>query len=311
MIRIHLYKTDIQIMKNWDVHLIPNLEEKLVIVTGGNTGLGLQSVQELAKKGALVIIACRSIAKGEKAIAQLKEKFGNHLKLDVLPLDLSDYDSVRNFALEYHRKYNRLDVLMNNAGVVNQIKQGFTKDGSETHMGINHFGHFLLTGLLSEVLINTPNSRVVTMSSGGYKRGHIDFDDLNWEKRPYHRVKSYGDSKLANLLFTLKLQQYFDSKKSTSIAVSAHPGLSASPRQQSIGIGGFLTKWLASPLSRGSRPQLMAATELSVKALDYYGPKYGIDGPPKLVTIKHEQYNQEIADKLWLVSEEKTGYYYH
>lgn len=294
-------------MKKWDVHLIPNLSDKTVIVTGGNTGLGLQSVQEMAKKGASVIIACRTVSKGEKAIKELKEKFGEHLKLSVIQMDLSDYDSIRKFVENFKNKHNQLDVLMNNAGVVNQIKQGFTKDGSETHMGINHFGHFLLTALLSDMLMQTPKARVVTMSSGGYKQGNLDFDDLNWENRPYHRVKSYGDSKLANLLFTFSLQQYFDSKHADTIAVSAHPGLSASPRQQAIGIGGLLTKWLASPLWRGSRPQLLAATAPFVKALDFYGPKYGLDGPPKLVEIKHNQYTQEIADELWIVSQMRTG----
>lgn len=294
-------------MKKWDVHLIPNLTGKIIIVTGGNTGLGLQSVQEFAKKGGTVIIACRSVSKGKQAITDLKQKFGEHLKLDVLQIDLSDYGSIREFAKNFLDKYNKLHILMNNAGVVNQIEQGFTKDGSETQMGINHFGHFLLTGLLSDVLMNTPKARVVTMSSGAYKQGNINFNDINWEKRPYHRVKSYGDSKLANLLFTFKLQQYFKAKHTDTIAVSAHPGLSASPRQQAIGIGGFLTKWLASPLSRGSRPQLLAATANFVNALDFYGPKYGIDGPPKLVKINHEQYTQEIADKLWRVSEKKTG----
>lgn len=294
-------------MKKWDVHLMPDLTDKVVIVTGGNTGLGLQSVQEMARKGANVVIACRTISKGESAVKELQNKIGQHVKADVLKLDLADYDSVRDFADKFKSKYDRLDILMNNAGIVNQKEKGTNKDGSETQMGTNHFGHFLLTALLVDVLMKTPKARVVTMSSGGYKQGNIKFDDLNWEKRPYHRVKSYGDSKLANLLFTLKLQQFFNAKGVDTIAVSAHPGLSASPRQQSIGIGGKLTKWLASPLSRGSRPQLLAATAPFVNALDFYGPKYGLDGPPKRVEIKHKQYNQDIADKLWAVSEERTN----
>ncbi|MGB0869992.1 MAG: oxidoreductase [Flavobacteriales bacterium] len=298
-------------MKTWDVHLIPDLTGKTIVVTGGNTGLGLQSVQEFAKKGACVIIACRTKSKGEQAIENLKEKFGNQLKLDVLTLDLSNYESIRIFSKKFREKYTQLHVLMNNAGVVNQIQRGETEDGSETHLGINHFGHFLLTGLLSDILIDTPKARVVTMSSGAYKQGQLNFDDIDWKKRPYNRLKSYGDSKLANLLFSFKLQQYFDEKNADTIAVSAHPGLSASPRQQSVGIGGWLSKLLASPLTRGSRPQLLAATAPFVKAVDFYGPKYGIDGAPKLIDIKHDQYNQEIADKLWVLSEERTGFIFY
>lgn len=294
----------------WDVHLLPDLTGKVAIVTGGNTGLGFQSVKELARKNATVVIASRSLSNGNKAIANIKATDVDYAKLDVIELDLGDFESIHNFASAFKQKYNRLDILMNNAGVVNQKEGGLTKEGHEAHMGTNHFGHFLLTGLLIDMLVKTPEARVVTMSSGGYKQGNIMFDDLNWEKRPYGRVKSYGDSKLANLLFSMKLQQYFDSKGVDTIAVSAHPGLSASPRQQAIGIGGRLTKWLASPLERGSRPQLLAATAPFVKALDFYGPKYGIDGPPKSVKIKHQQYNQEVADKLWEVSEEITGFKY-
>lgn len=295
-------------MKTWDVHLIPDLTGKTIVVTGGNTGLGLQTVQEFAKKGARVIIACRTKSKGEQAISTLKQNFGDHLKLDVLTIDLSDYESIRTFSKNFQEKYTQLHILMNNAGVVNQIHRGETKDGSETHLGINHFGHFLLTGLLSDVLMNTPEARVVTMSSGAYKQGQLNFDDLDWKKRPYNRLKSYGDSKLANLLFSFKLQQFFEAKNVDTIAVSAHPGLSASPRQQTMGIGGWLSKLLASPLTRGSRPQILASTAPFVKALDFYGPKYGIDGPPKLINIKHDQYTQEIADKLWGLSEARTGF---
>lgn len=294
-------------MEKWSVEQIPDLSGKVVIVTGGNTGLGFQSSLELARNKATVIIACRTLSKGEKAIAEIKSKIGANANLKVMKLDLADYGSIKDFTKEFKSNFDRLDILMNNAGIVNQIDKGTTKDGSETQIGTNHFGHFLLTGLLVEELIKTPKARVITMSSGAYKQGNINFDDLNWEKRPYQRVQSYADSKLANLLFTMKLQLLFDAKGADTIAVSAHPGLSASPRQQTIGIGGKLSKWLASPLERGSRPQLLAATASFVEGNDFYGPKYGIDGSPKKLLIKHKQYNQETADKLWEISEEKTG----
>lgn len=300
-----------EIIKKWDVHLMPNLTGKVAIVTGGNTGLGFQSCLEMARKNATVIIACRSKKKGLEAIEKIKNQVGKDKYIDTMVLDLADFDSIKSFANKFISKYNRLDILMNNAGVVNQEKKGITKEGFETQFGTNHLGHFALTGHLFNILKNTPYSRVVTLSSGGYKYADLDLNDLNWEKRPYHRVKSYGVSKLANLLFTMKLQEYFDKAGASAISVAAHPGLSASPRQQSIGMGGKLTKWLASPLSRGSRPQLMAATAKSVIANDFYGPKYGIDGYPKLVTIKHEHYTKEIADKLWKLSEKLTGVTYN
>ncbi|MCT4643384.1 MAG: SDR family NAD(P)-dependent oxidoreductase, partial [Carboxylicivirga sp.] len=228
-------------MKNWDVHLIPDLEGKVAIVTGGNTGLGFQSSLELARNNATVVIACRSLEKGEQAISEIRKQLGNAVKLDLIQLDLANFASVHRFANAFIKKYKRLDILMNNAGIVNQKEKGYTAEGHETHFGTNHLGHFLLTGLLFDLLIITPQSRVVTLSSGGYKQGNLNFNDLNWDQRPYHRVKTYGDSKLANLLFNLKLQQYFELRAADAIAVSAHPGLSASPRQQAIGIGGKLT----------------------------------------------------------------------
>lgn len=296
--------------KKWDVSMIPDLTGKIAIVTGGNTGLGFQSCLELARRKATVVIACRNEDKGLEAAKEISRQIKGFSSLDVMILDLADLESVKSFAQKYISKYNRLDILMNNAGVVNQEKKGITKDGFETQFGTNHLGHFALTGHLFKILVDTTDSRVVTLSSGGYKYADFDFSDINWEKRPYDRVKSYGASKLANLLFTLKLQNYFDKVGTNTIAVSAHPGLSASPRQQSIGLGGRLTKCLASPLSRGSRSQLLAATDVNIKAIDFYGPKYWLDGPPKLTTIKHELYNQEIADKLWKLSEELTNVSY-
>ncbi|MCG8582687.1 MAG: SDR family NAD(P)-dependent oxidoreductase, partial [Bacteroidales bacterium] len=207
-------------MKKWNVQLMPDMEGKVVIVTGGNTGLGYQSCLELARKNATVVIACRSMERGNKAADNIKKILDSSTKPDVIQLDLGNFTSIRQFTKIFTSRYNRLDVLMNNAGVVNQKEKGITGEGHETHMGTNYLGHFLLTGLLAGVLIDTDHSRVVTLSSGGYKQGNINFNDLQWDKRAYHRVKSYGDSKLANLLFTFKLQQYFESKGATAMAVS-------------------------------------------------------------------------------------------
>lgn len=293
-------------MKNWQLKEIPDLSGKIALVTGGNTGLGFNSCLELSRKGAHVVMASRSKERGIAAIKAIKKEIGKDAKLELLELNLADLNSISESAFHFKKHFSQLDILMLNAGVVNQKVRGETEQGLETQIGVNHFGHFALTGYVMEMLSHSEDARVITLSSGAYKQAQIDFSDINWEKRDYNRVKSYGDSKLANLLFSLKLQQFIDRKRLKIKAVSAHPGLSASPRQQSIGIGGNLSKWLAAPLKRGCRSQLLAATAPFVKSGEFWGPKYGIDGPPRLVKIKHKQYTQEIADRLWHLSEQVT-----
>lgn len=293
-------------MKNWNTDQIPDLKGKTTIITGGNTGLGYEIALQLAKKGATIIIACRSVAKGEEALVKIEKEVFGAFSGQVIPLDLTEVDSIRKFVCEFKRSYNTLDLLINNAGVVNLKERSVTSSGIEMHMATNHLGHFALTGLLYSIIKKTPNARVLTMSSGGHKYGDIDFEDLNWEKRPYNRVKSYGDSKLANLLFVRSLQERFDKDAISAISVATHPGLSATERQQTIGIGGWLTKVLAQPVWKGALPALKAATDLGVKPLDYYGPKYGMCGYPKLTQMHPKALDKKLADKLWKVSEQLT-----
>ena len=174
------------------------------------------------------------------------------------------------------------------------------------HMATNHLGHFALTGRLFPTLIAADKARVVSVSSLAYRTGTIDFDDLDWQNREYNRFKSYGDSKLANLLFMKQLQKVFASAGATAISVAAHPGLTATDRQQTIGAGGFIAHWIASPVSKGCLPQLLAATEPSVKAGEFYGPKYGLWGFPSVQKIKPGVLNPDVAKKLWRVSEDLT-----
>ncbi|WP_196892954.1 oxidoreductase [Aureivirga marina] len=294
--------------KNWDTTKMPNQKGKNVIITGGNTGLGFQMSLEFAKKGANVIIACRNEEKGWKAVERIKNEIQNSdTTLHVIPLDLTDFNSIEKFANEFILKYTHLDVLINNAGVVNLKEKGTTASGLEMHMTTNHFGHFALTGRLFPLIKKTKNARVVTMSSGGYRWGIIDFDDLNWEKRPYDRVKSYGDSKLANMIFMRSLQLKFEKENIDAISIAAHPGLSATERQQTIGIGGKLTKILAQPVYKGALPALKAATDPEVKGMEFYGPRFGMFGYPKLVKIKPMVFDDVVAKKLWKVSEKTTN----
>lgn len=202
---------------------------------------------------------------------------------------------------------NQLDILINNAGVVNLKERIETSEGLEMHMATNHIGHFALTGLLYPTITNTQNARVVTMSSLAHRSGNIDFDDFNWEKRTYDRGKSYGDSKLANLMFVRSLQEKFNSDAPTALSVSAHPGLSATERQQTIGIGGGLSKLIAQPVWMGALPALRAATDPNVKPMDYYGPKFGLRGYPTLSKMHKRAFDKTVANRLWTLSEDITG----
>ncbi|MEC3908899.1 oxidoreductase [Tamlana sp. 2201CG12-4] len=294
-------------MNKWTSENIPNQQGSVAIITGGNVGLGFEIAKQLANKNATIIIACRTVSKGEKAIKDIETQLNKSINANIIPLDLTDFDSVRAFTEIFKSKYNRLDLLINNAGVVNLKEKGITKDGLEMHMATNHYGHFALTGLLFDLICKTTNARVVTMSSGGHKYGNIDFNDVNWEKRKYHRVNSYGDSKLANLLFVRSLQEKFNGQKTNAISVAAHPGLSATERQQTIGIGGWLTKVLAQPVWKGALPALRAATDSKVKPIEYYGPKYGMFGYPKLAKMDKKTFDKAVANKLWKLSEEITN----
>ncbi len=295
---------------NWSTKNIPNLHNKIVVITGGNTGLGYQMSLELANKNAHVIIACRSIEKGKKAIKNIQNTLNKSVSLETIPLELTDINSIKKFAEVFLKRHKQLNILINNAGVVNLKEYQLTVTGLEMHMATNHFGHFALTGYLFPVLVNTPNARVVTMSSGAYRSGSIDFNDINWKKRPYHRGKSYGDSKLANLLFMQKLQEKFELYNASAMSLAAHPGLSATERQQTIGIGGWLSKILAQPVHMGALPALQAATDVKVKAKEYYGPKWFIRGFPTIEKLKPNALDMAKAERLWKLSEEITGVIY-
>ncbi len=298
-------------VKKWDLDQIPDLQDKVILITGGNAGLGYQASFELAKRGAKVVIACRDKEKGQKAINSITVQLPS-AKLDTIPLNLIDLDSIKRFSEIFIRKYSRLDVLLNNAGVVNLVNREVTSNNHEMHMATNHFGHFALTGKLFPLLTGTKNSRVVTVSSWAWKSGTIDFEDLNWVKRPYHRIKAYSDSKLANLLFMLQLQKKFEVAGASSISVAAHPGLSSTERQQSsyTGITKKLVKLLATPATKGCLPMLRAATDLSVKPLEFYGPKRLIWGQPTPTDFNRGRLDDQLAEKLWEVSEEITDVRY-
>lgn len=301
----------------WTFENIPDLSGKTIIVTGGNSGLGYESVKAFALKGAEVILACRTIEKGEKAKAEIMQ-FKPAGSIEVMKIDLMDLASVKSFADEFLKKYPKLNVLLNNAGIM-ATPFFKTKDGFEAQLGTNHLGHFALTGHLLERIKSTPNSRVVNVSSLAHRSGVMDFNDLMFEKgREFKPFRAYGQSKLTNLLFTYELQRYFETNKIDSIAVAAHPGGS------NTNLAGHMEKkWyvkLLAPLARGAMqsaakgalPEIKASVDPTVKGGEFYGPNgfKEVFGYPKLVQSTPASHSKEDAKKLWEVSEKLTGVKY-
>jgi len=300
-------------MKNekWTVENIPSQKGKVAIVTGSSSGIGYEAARVLANKDAEVIIAVRSREKGEKAVQNIQGQ-NSEAKGRLMLLDLADLKSVEKFAKEYKKSYSKLDLLINNAGVM-MPPYGKTKDGFELQFGTNHLGHFALTGYLFELLKKTPNSRVVNVSSGAHNWGNLDFSDLAWESRKYKSTKAYGDSKIANLYFTYELQNHFKKNDFNTLVAAAHPGWTATELQRHSGFFNFLNPFFAMPISQGTLPTLRAATDEQVQSGDYYGPDgfREMKGYPIKVESNELSRNKEIAKKLWSVSEELTGVKYN
>ncbi len=280
---------------------------KAVIVTGANSGLGFEIANAFAAKSAKVVMAVRSPEKGNK----VKEKIGKkHARadIDVMQLDLAELQSIRRFAEDFEKRYSRLDILINNAGVM-APPYGNTADGFELQFGTNHLGHFSLTILLLGMLKKVQDSRIVTVSSGAHSFGALDFDDLNWKKRKYNKWQAYGDSKLANLYFTWELQRRLDESGDCVVAVAAHPGWAATELQRHQGWLVVLNNIFAQPSAMGALPVLYAATAPDVHGAEYFGPD-GVGemrGFPVKVKSNRRSHDMSIARRLWEESEKMTG----
>jgi NAD(P)-dependent dehydrogenase (short-subunit alcohol dehydrogenase family) len=293
-------------MQKWNTANIPDQSGKLVIVTGANSGLGYETSLALAAKNAEVIMACRNPQKAQSAFDKIKSEVPN-ANLVLMQLDLGSLDSVRSFADEVHAKYNHIDLLINNAGVM-VPPYGKTVDGFETQFGVNHLGHFALTAQLLDLLFAAENSRIVNVSSQAHNMGQINFDDLQSEKK-YIAWTAYGQSKIANLYFTYELQRKLATAGKTTIAAAAHPGYAATNLQESSGFFKVLNIIMAQSAAMGALPSLFAATNPEVKGADYFGPHAmgGWRGYPIKVKSNKLSYNEAIAAQLWEVSEELTG----
>ncbi|MGI8460060.1 MAG: oxidoreductase [Solirubrobacterales bacterium] len=297
----------------WTAEEIPDQSGRIAIVTGANSGLGLITALELARHGAEVVIACRSLEKGESAADEIGE-VATGPKPRVLALDLGSLDSIRAFSAEFSSR--RLDLLVNNAGVM-MTPQQTTSDGFELQLGTNHLGHFALTGLLLDSLERSDAARVVTLSSNEHKGGKIDFDDLQME-RDYSPRGSYQRSKLANAVFAVELDRRLRAAGLPAISVFAHPGYAATNLQSSgpTGVAKKLmavsNRVLAQSAERGALPTLYAATAPGVEGGDYYGPDgvAGMRGFPTKTEAIAAAYEPDVGQRLWRTSEELTGVSY-
>lgn len=291
---------------NWTEQDIPNQGGRVAVVTGANSGLGFETARMLAERGARVVLAVRDVEKGKQAAGRIDGD------VTVQTLDLASLASVRAAADELCAAHPRIDLLINNAGVMHTPKRT-TKDGFELQFGTNHLSHFALTGLLLDRLLPVPGSRVVTVSSTGHRiRAAIHFDDLQWE-RSYSRIAAYGQAKLANLMFTYELQRRLASRGST-VAVAAHPGLANTELTRNAPtLVRVPVTWLAPLFTQrpemGALPTLRAATDPDITGGQYYGPGNRTEtrGYPKPVTSSPASHDSEVQQRLWTISEELTG----
>jgi NAD(P)-dependent dehydrogenase (short-subunit alcohol dehydrogenase family) len=305
--------------KPWTSDDIPDLSGKTIVVTGGNSGIGYEAALEFARKRAKVILACRDLGKARTAAAQIVASSPT-ADVEVMALDLSSLASIRGFSDAFHLRHQALHVLCNNAGVM-AIPYRLTADGFEMQFGTNHLGHFALTGLLLGRLLTTKGARVVNVSSTGHRFGQIRFDDLQW-KSGYRKWRAYGQSKLANLLFTLELQRRADAGGAKLLSVACHPGYSATnlqavgPRMQGSSLMEYLTnvgnKILAQSAAMGALPTEYAAVAPDVHGGDYIGPDGFAEqhGHPKKVGRSAAARDAVSAKKLWDVSEQLTDVHY-
>jgi len=298
-------------MKNhWTTENIPNLRGKTAIVTGSNSGIGFETAKAMVAKGASLKMAIRNIEKGKKAADLILKEFPD-ADISVSELNLGSLASVKAFSENYLKENRRLDFLINNAGVM-MPPYGTTLDGFELQFGTNHLGHFALTGLLLPLLLKTKGSRVVNVSSYAHKAGKINFDDLD-SKQDYNKIAAYGQSKLANLLFTYELQRKFENAGSECLATASHPGWTETNLQQHSGGLRFLNPVFGQKPSMGALPTLRAATGTDALGGDYYGPRGFMEmkGTPVKVKSNGLSHDIDTARRLWDVSEELTGVVFH
>ncbi|MGW6055001.1 oxidoreductase [Streptomyces sp. NPDC055189] len=307
-------------MTGWNASDIPDQSGRTAVVTGANSGIGYVTARELARRGARVVLACRSVERGTRALEQLRSEVPS-AEAEFRRLDLGDLRSVREFAAAYDRdgEGEGLDLLVNNAGVM-ALPYGQTADGFETQFGVNHLGHFALTGLLLPRLLRTPGARIVTVSSAFHVLANIDMGDLN-SARSYRRWIAYGRSKTANLLFVHELARRLAARGSGIVAAAAHPGYAetnlqaAAPRMEGRKVAERVmwlgNRVLAQPATAGALPTLYAATARGVRPDSFTGPRVlGWQGAPGKSWRAKWTLNDTASERLWAASVGLTGVEY-
>ena len=304
---------------NWDADRIPDQSGRTAVVTGANSGLGFEVSRALAAADAHVVLACRSTDRGREAASRIREETPD-ASLELLELDLADLVSVRSFAERFHQRHDELDVLVNNAGLM-AIPRRETADGFEMQFGVNHLGHFALTGRLLDAVLAADAARVVTVSSDLHARGKMQFGDLHGEV-DYDPWDAYARSKLANLLYAYELQRRFEASDADALSVAAHPGYAATnlqgraPKMRGSRLRGLVMKLanrvLAQPAEQGALPTLYAATAPDVVGGAYYGPDGFMEmrGDPTRVESSERSHDRDAARRLWEYSEEATDVSY-
>jgi protochlorophyllide reductase len=294
---------------HWSTADIPDQSGRVAVVTGANSGLGYQVALALALTGAHVVLACRNLGKVESAAAAIRV-LAPAASVTFLQLDLADLACVEAFAARFRGEHDRLDLLVNNAGLM-AVDRSRTLDGFETQLGVNHLGHFALTARLLPVILSTPGARIASVSSMAHRGGHLVVDDLMFDRRRYGRWQAYSQSKLANLLFTMELQRRLEQAGAGAIAVAAHPGVAhTNLGSQGHGLSNRLSRIglpFNSRAASGALPLLRAGTDPAVSGGQFYGPRWGAFGYPVLETPSPQARDRAAAGALWRASVNLTG----
>jgi NAD(P)-dependent dehydrogenase (short-subunit alcohol dehydrogenase family) len=301
--------------RKWSENDVPDQSGRVVVVTGSNTGLGLDTARVLAERGAQVVLAVRNVDKGEAACEKIRQSVPD-AEVSTQLLDLGSLESVRTASAELRAAHPRVDLLINNAAVAFPPKTT-TPDGFELQFATNHLGHFALTGLLLENMLGVDGARVVVVASLDHKLGGaIHFDDLQWERR-YSSALAYAQSKLANLMFCYEFHRRLVKSGAPLMTVAAHPGYTKSDLFRNMwkpiqAMMKFSDLFIGQDPAKGALPQLYAATMPDVQGGQYWGPDGFLEmaGYPTLVRSSKKSYDQQAQERLWTVSEELTGVTY-
>ena len=294
-------------LMNWKIKMMEDQTGKVVIITGSNTGIGYHMAYGLASKGAIVVMACRNLEKASDSRNKILKDFPK-ANIKLYQLDLADLDNIKYFANKFISENDKLDILINNAGVMIP-PYSKTKNNFELQFGTNHLGHFALTGLLLPLLEKNDNGRIITVSSIAHNPGIIDFNDLNSERKKYSKWSSYSQSKISNLCFAIELDRRLKAGGFSTISLASHPGYSNTELQRYSILWRILNVFFAMSAKRGAEATLFAATNQIATEYIYWGPTGIIEmrGRTGKAKINKKAQDKDTAKRLWSISEEMTG----